>query len=366
MKQSDAESHNQVFHSGSSHLDASLASNGQVKVDDSLKRRDDVRSNDRGHGMKQSDANSHNQVVHSGVPHVDASLTSNEQVKESARDQAKLVASLTLEVTPLASSFISQIVTVIILPAVILLLAIWLQQGPEPIELPPGTASPSNRVLMLSEYAIGMYKLQAEFPSQSDRLWRIITSATVRIIQEDEPVHPAVILLVSDQGSSLLATCLAQRYAELVTKVFSAPAYSTFNCQTDTANKQPDEVKRELDNKFTSAFEARSRSGVVLHIENLPGKAAMIFYRFCDNDNAPFKDVSIVLTLTLESAELHSEKDSVAFSELRRVWESGINRDKMEPLFSRIGNSIAFVRPETQEVLQKVSSPLVESNRDQS
>jgi hypothetical protein len=211
----------------------------------------------------------------------------------------------------------------------------------------------------VDEFDKGMDELRAQFPSQTDRLWRVITSATLPIIKEVEPVHPAVILLVADQGSSSLATCLAQRYAELVTKVFSAPAYSTFNCQRDTANKQPDEVKRELDNKFTSAFEARSRSGVVLHIENLPGKAAMIFYRFCDNDNAPFKDVSIVLTLTLESAELHSEKDSVAFSELRRVWESGINHDKIEPLFSRIGNSIAFVKPETGEALQKLSCPLL-------
>jgi F0F1-type ATP synthase assembly protein I len=326
------------------------------KVNDSLEPRDDVRSNDGGHGMNQSDADSHNQVLHSDFSRLDTSLTSNKHVRVRAGDHANPRASPTQEVTRLASGFVPGIVIGIIIGVI---LARWPQQGPKPIELLPGTVPPNNRVLMLSEFTKGMNKLQAEFPSQTDRLWKIITSATLPIIQEDEPVHPAVILLVADQGSSLLATCLAQRYAELVTKVFSAPAYSTFNCQRDTANKQPDEVKRELDNKFTSAFEARSKSGVVLHIENLPGKAAMIFYRFCDNDNAPFKDVSIVLTLTLESAELHSEKDSVAFSELRRVWESGINRDKMEPLFSRIGNSIAFVKPETREALQKASCPLL-------
>jgi len=77
----------------------------------------------------------------------------------------------------------------------------------------------------------------------------------------------------------------------------------------------------------------------------------MIFYRFADNDNAPYKDVAIVLTLTLESTDTGSEKDNVAYNELRKVWGSSLDVDKVEPLLSRIGNSVGFVRPETTQVL---------------
>ena len=82
----------------------------------------------------------------------------------------------------------------------------------------------------------------------------------------------------------------------------------------------------------------------------------MIFYRFADNDNAPYKDVAIVLALSLESTEITgSERDNVAYDELRQVWGSGLDVDKLEPLLSRIGNSVAFVLPETEEVMASLN-----------
>ena len=79
----------------------------------------------------------------------------------------------------------------------------------------------------------------------------------------------------------------------------------------------------------------------------------MIFYRFADNDNAPYKNVAIVLTLTLESTDAGSERDNVAYDELRKIWGSSLDVDKVEPLLSRIGNSVAFVRPETTNTLSE-------------
>ena len=79
----------------------------------------------------------------------------------------------------------------------------------------------------------------------------------------------------------------------------------------------------------------------------------MILYRFADNDNAAYKDVAIVLTLSVQSTDVitGSEHDDVAYDELRRVWGSSLDADQLEPLLSRIGNSVAFVRPETANAL---------------
>lgn len=193
-------------------------------------------------------------------------------------------------------------------------------------------------------------RLREEFPNQTDRLWRIMESATVPIIEEDNPTHPAVILLVASKGNTAVAECLAGRYAALVTESLHAPGHATINCEM-YADSDPDDAKAQLNTVLSRAFDAGSKSGVVLRLEKLPGPAAMIFYRFADNDNAPYKDVAIVLTLTLESTDIGSGKDSVAYDELRKVWGSSLDVDKVEPLLSRIGNSVAFVQSETGEVL---------------
>jgi len=199
---------------------------------------------------------------------------------------------------------------------------------------------------------IAFDRLQKEFPSQTTRLWRIIEAATLPIIREDNPSHPAVILLVTGKGSESVAECLAERYAALVTESLKAASHATFNCES-YADSDPDDAKRQLDSVLSGAFDAGSKSGVVLQVEKLPGQAPMIFYRFADNDNAPYKDVAIVLTLTLESTDTGSEKDNVAYNELRKVWGSSLDVDKVEPLLSRIGNSVAFVRPETRHTLSE-------------
>ena len=208
----------------------------------------------------------------------------------------------------------------------------------------------AEKELAPERFSNGVDELKLKFPSQTPRLWRIMESATLPIIEEDQPTHPAVVLLVAAKGIESVAECLARRYAALVTETLNAAAHATFNCET-YADSDPDDAKRRLDSVLSHAFDAGSKSGVVLRLEKLPGPAAMIFYRFADNDNAPYKDVAIVLTLTLESTDTGSERDSVAYDELRKVWGASLDTDKVEPLLSRIGNSVAFVQAETKEAL---------------
>ena len=187
------------------------------------------------------------------------------------------------------------------------LLAILLTTGGEPYYSqwlvsmkPQGMKSGAVDDDVPKSKGIPLRTLREQFPSQSDRLWRIMLSATLPIVEEDDPTHPAVILLVASKGNSAVAECLAGRYAVLVTESLNAAEHATFNCEM-YSQSDPDDAKSQLNTVLTRAFDTGSKSGVVLRLEKLPGPAAMIFYRFADNDNAPFKDVAIVLTLTLES-----------------------------------------------------------------
>ena len=42
-----------------------------------------------------------------------------------------------------------------------------------------------------------------------------------------------------------------------------------------------------------------SHAAIVHHIEMLPGEAAMTFHAFCDNENAPFKQVYTLSTYVI-------------------------------------------------------------------
>lgn len=223
------------------------------------------------------------------------------------------------------------------------------QSEPPPIRLNEPKVE-FDKEIVSQRFISGADELRRTFPSQSERLWRIIEAATLPIIEEDNPIHPAVILLVAARGNTAVAECLAQRYASSVTESLSAVTHATINCESFAAS-DPDEAKSHLDTVLSRSFDAGSKSAVVLRLEKLPGPAAMIFYRFAENDNAPYKDVAIVITVTLESTDTGSERDHVAFDELRKVWASSLGADRVEPLLSRIGNSVAFVRPETKETL---------------
>lgn len=48
-------------------------------------------------------------------------------------------------------------------------------------------------------------------------------------------------------------------------------------------------LKMELDNTLKGL--SQSHAAVIHNIERIPGRDAMIFHSYCDNENAPFKQV---------------------------------------------------------------------------
>ena len=200
------------------------------------------------------------------------------------------------------------------------------------------------------KFIAGLAKMREEFPSQSERFWSKLEAGLLPILGNGSK-RPVAILLVASPGSEAVANCLAQTFASVVTKIVKSQKPVVFDASKETvAGKSPDEVKKSLDDRLTNAFSSGIKSGLVLHIEALYGESAMILYRFCDTDNAPFKDVALLLTLNL-AEKVDTEKDHVVDDELKRIWGDVLNPDRLDQMLDRIRNSVAFVRPETNEVL---------------
>lgn len=63
-----------------------------------------------------------------------------------------------------------------------------------------------------------------------------------------------------------------------------------YDVHTSGYTEHPSALKLEIDESLKRLNE--SHAAVVHHIEEVPGLAAMIFHAYCDNENAPFKQVA--------------------------------------------------------------------------
>ena len=58
-------------------------------------------------------------------------------------------------------------------------------------------------------------------------------------------------------------------------------------------------MKLDLDNQLREAFEGDKPAAVIHRLEELPPSSTLIFYRYCDHENAAFKHPLLAFTVLL-------------------------------------------------------------------
>ncbi|XP_077986740.1 uncharacterized protein LOC144441084 [Glandiceps talaboti] len=188
--------------------------------------------------------------------------------------------------------------------------------------------------------------LKVKYGGQSQRFWSTIHAPLRSIVTGSSRGQPAVIMI-----AGLVGTDTADNIARDVANSFPPSNGKAVEIDSEALVKLPssDDAKEELDTLLESALGGESKTAVVSHIETLPLKALLIFYKYCDNENAPFKQSVIIMTVSLP-IELYEteEQDREAFIEkfLIDSWKKksadDISIDQISALFSRIANSVAI------------------------
>lgn len=93
--------------------------------------------------------------------------------------------------------------------------------------------------------------------------------------------------------------------------------------------------------------------------ESLPAGSTLIFYKYCDHENAAFKDVVLLLTVLLDEESLGKDLSLLDVEEKVRdfLWAKFTNsnmpssynhmdRDKLSGLWSRISHLVLPVWPD--------------------
>lgn len=197
----------------------------------------------------------------------------------------------------------------------------------------------TSALLPYDSFVHQITQLMQEFPNQKTRTWKTVKASTFHVWRAAPSAYPVVILMASPFQHARVSRCIGKKIATafevakgLAPVEFVADGDSLKHLETATQ-------KLELDCFFNTAFDIEKRQAVVIdNLQALDPKAALMLYKYCDNENAPHKEVMIILMLYFIGNDFVSVD-----SYLETLWRTGLEDDTISALLSRVANNVVMV-----------------------
>ncbi|XP_041790660.1 torsin-1A-interacting protein 2-like [Chelmon rostratus] len=224
--------------------------------------------------------------------------------------------------------------------------------------LPPESPPQKNDMQQIDIFLKQMDKLKTRFPNQRAEVWNRSKIHLLRHLQTAQPTEPVSLILTAGIRAERTLRCLAQGLASAFSTSLNASVLHIDG--VSKARQDSDQVKLDIDSKLQGAFEGDKPVAVIHRFEELPPGSTLIFYRYCDHENAAYKKTCLIFTVLLgEEEEIPAKSHLSAVEEMvddhlqrkfisegRPVSFDRMDRDKYGGLWSRISHLILPVTAE--------------------
>ncbi|KAM9848911.1 torsin-1A-interacting protein 2-like [Aulostomus maculatus] len=223
-----------------------------------------------------------------------------------------------------------------------------------------GLGRPS-RPVRLETFSDLLSHLEAQFLSQRPDLWKRSKIHLENHLKTPHPTQPVSLILTAGRKAETTLLCLAKGVAAAFSSVLNASAL--YIDGASKSSQASDEVKLDIDRQLQAAFEGDKPVAVIHRFEELPPGSTLIFYRYCDHENAAYKQVFLLFTVLLPQDEIKGDlkdveeivhdyvKDRLESTSHQTAFNE-MDADKYSGLWSRISHLILPVVSE-EEVEQR-------------
>ena len=197
-------------------------------------------------------------------------------------------------------------------------------------------------------FANKIVELQSSFTNQTDRFWRIIKNRGLAHLRNTSPPQPLVLLLAAPPAAHSIVECFARKLAEALD-----PKHKRMLAIIDGREERSypgEETKKKMDDLLIRSFIKGHRAALIHHLELLPPPSPLLFYSYCDDQNAPHKHVAIIFTVHLPvepdaSLEPKEAEGTVEKYLADIVWAKE-DKDAVAALLSRVADTVALMNGE--------------------
>mgnify|MGYP000618671682 CR=1 FL=1 len=222
----------------------------------------------------------------------------------------------------------------------------------------PSQLSTTSDIDHVKVFENKLQSLQSVLTNQTDRFWKILKNRGLAHLRSVSPRQPLVLLLASPPPAHDVTNCLAEKLAEALD-----PKHKKNVAQVDgikVKGSPGEKVKKSMDDLLKEKFQQGHRAAVIQHLELLPPPSPLLFYSYCDDQNAPHKHVAIIFTVHLPSEPDSSlpakEAEGMVEKYLsEEVWAKE-NQDSVGALLSRVADTVVLMNGESGELVKTLCS----------
>ncbi|MEQ2183740.1 hypothetical protein GOODEAATRI_001117, partial [Goodea atripinnis] len=180
--------------------------------------------------------------------------------------------------------------------AVVVLVAILMQHF-----LQSKSPPQKNDLRQVEVFLKWMEEVKTRFPNQRAELWSRSEIHLKRHLQTSQPAEPVSLILTSGFKAEKTMRCLARDVASAFSTALNASVLHIDGASK--AGQDSDQVKLDIDRNLEGAFKGDKPVAVIHRLEELPPGSTLIFYRYCDHENAAYKKTFLIFTVLLSDEE---------------------------------------------------------------